>query len=205
MTMRCKLLPVLILLCLLLSACQSANSETRIIPSTTMDNAPIVDTIAGTTVPTSVPQICQSVTPINTYVTAWNEDGTANYEKRVGGLEADAAHPELSDFQPGKVLLSDHVRAAISENDPDAVLWIAVSYAPMVGLTPDTTCEDVSEFAQLRQQIIDRFSEANYYTSDTASNAKYCSFYLLISVEQLEELDCGDDLMLYVYVPRWSW
>ena len=203
--MKNMLIFVFLLSSLLLSVCQSANPGIQLVPSTTMDNTPVVDVLASTTLSTSSPQICQSVTPLNTYVTAWNEDGTANYEKRVCGLAADDIHPDISDFQPGSVILSEHVRAAISENDADSILWIAVSYAPMVGAPLSATCEDVSGFAQLRQQIIDRFTKANYYTSDTESNAKHCSFYLLISVEQLKELHCGDDLMLYIYVPRWSW
>lgn len=196
--MKANCIIAIILLASILCSCQQSAA-----PST---NAQLTPTTAETNSPTesTVPVPKTTVTPINTYVKAWNPDGTANYDNRVG-LNTDNTHPDLTNILLGEVVLSENILRAIRDNPGNAVFYVAVSYAPTLGLGFGEQ-PNVEQYKDLRQKIRDRYDDAGYYTVDGGAYAeKNCFFYLLASAEQLQSMNCGDDLAIYIYVPRYAY
>ena len=196
--MKANCIIAIILLTSILCGCQQSEE-----PTTSVQLKPTTNEMNSLTEST-VPVPKTTVTPINTYVKAWNPDGTANYDNRVG-LNTDNTHPDLTNIQLGEVVLSENILRAIRDNPGNAVFYVAVSYAPTFGLGFGEQ-RNVEQYKDLRQKIRDRYDEAGYYTVDGGEYAeKNCFFYLLASAEQLQSMNCGDDMAIYIYVPRYAY
>lgn len=196
--MKANNIIAIILFVSILCGCQQSAKPTtsaQLTPTSTATNGQTEGTV-------SAPKT--TVTPINTYVKAWNPDGTANYDNRIG-LQTDTTHPDLTNIPLGEVVLSENIQRAIRDNPGNAVFYVAVSYAPTLGLGFGEQ-PNAEEYKDLRQKIRDRYDDAGYYTVDGGAYAeKNNFFYLLVSAEQLQSMHCGDDLAIYIYVPRYAY
>lgn len=212
---------VLLLTCLFISGCQAATDPLGLTtgnnslevptqsigtPSTgaSIPNIPVtIPTTPPTTPPTQPiePPVNQKVTPINTYVSSHNLDGTPNYDGRVS-VPYDTVYPDLSNLQKGEVILSDNVRAAIAENHPRSVFYVTVRYMPSIdwelGEYPYGEAYD-----SFREDVMKRFEDAGYPVFNGCQHAKIDGeFFILASAEQLLEMNCGDDMAIYIYVAQ---
>ena len=150
---------------------------------------------------TTLPPLNLTVTPINTYVRGENADGTL---ADVIPLETDTTHPDFATIQPGQVVLSDSIIEGLRKFHGTNVFYVAICFAPSIDWDLEEYPYDDAYYA-LRQEVMDRFEKAGYYVVNGGAYCEEnCMFYVYISGEQLWRLNCGDDLAIYVFVPRFA-
>ena len=151
---------------------------------------------------TTLPPMNQAVTPINTYVRGEKADGTP---ADAVPLDTDTSHPDFTSIQPGQVMLSQSVMNGVQKFHRTTVFYVAICFTPSIdwdlGEYPYG-----AEYDALRQEVMRRFEEAGYPVRSCGSYCEErCMFYVYISAEQLLALNCGDDLAIYVYIPRYAY
>lgn len=167
-------------------------------PTTIPTMPTTIPTIPTTTLPTQ-PPVKKEVTPVNTYVKGYYDD-----ELRVN-LEIDRAPDEsvLSSLEKGKVTLSPGILAAIETYDPRTVFYVKVDFSMTFDWKLSWDAHKTDErYIAMRADLVSRFREAGYVIDDSMGTIiTKTYFWLFASAEQLEQLNCGDDMTVYIYAP----
>ena len=221
-----KILAPLFAVCLLLSACRKAAPEAGSQPGTsvpptsssTVTTAP--PTTATTAPPTTAAPIKQEVTPKGSYVwngLPWSSDGSwttiDSYAKNHG--ITDYVRINASVYLAADQLLPvymDGYLPAIFEVAPDDT-YLLVAIRPFPSAVAEYGgCDSSDEFraiwanytAILRQRLIDAgYAIYPERYSDEEEEFGYTRVMVFISVGEIKELHCGDDISVEVVNPVW--
>lgn len=216
---------LLILTCIMISACQGAGSSAPAATGGSSAENPSQSSAPSSTasfpsssvpptssIPMGISELLADikVIPENTYVNAHHPDGSENYENRIGIEREPGPTPFLYEIQLGEVRLSENIRKACEEYPANCVCYVIVSFSPTVHHYLDIGIIDSedeekrdAQIQELEDRVMALFEEAGYYVDNgVGPNQPNFGFYLYASLEQLMNLDCGDYLALYISPPK---
>ena len=221
-----KILAPLFAVCLLLSACRKAAPEAGSQPGTsvpptsssTVTTAP--PTTATTAPPTTAAPIKQEVTPKGSYVwngLSWSSDGSwttiNSYAKNHGitdyVLNTITVYLKADPLLP--VYMGGYLPAILEVAPDDTYLLVAIRPFPSA-VAEYGGCDSSDEFraiwanytAILRQRLIDAgYAIYPERYSDEEEEFGYTRVMVFISVGEIKELHCGDDISVEVSNPVW--
>lgn len=210
-----------LMLCSALLGCQPVADGSAILNPTTAPTEPIPVPTDPATVPTTPPTdpatvptepmptepqptdppIKQTVTPVNTYVFRhyYPNDSTRFYYDNFKYIPPDINY-YFDDVPLGEVMFSPQIQAFIEENDDTTVGYVYVYWGPTLYVQGLAGCLPTEDVLALRADLINRFEEAGYDVYHTLTRPMpTMTFAVWISVGQLKELDCGDDVACYIF------